>query len=250
MGDIIELQMAARSPRKSRTPALKRSIPINAREKLVRPCHRGGGGIQPREMECFIGRKLVGRRSYNEHDQLVQETPLRNGKPHGLVIWWDDDGSLNSTEPVRNGLAHGIARQYHDGKVVGAYVMKNGVGVDVWRQPREDGVWSITEIWWVYNKHHHCICWMLNDDEKTLWSERIYGGQGETYFEIEREWNSQGKMGRGYPKYMVGGKHVPKRQYLAACKNDKALPVLRESDQRPRRKFPPEVVRAMTRKPK
>jgi hypothetical protein len=50
-----------------------------------------------------------------------------------------------------------------------------------------------------------------------------------------------------YPRYWVNNKQVTKREYLRACANHANLPPFRESDNQPRRKFPPEVLAAMNR---
>jgi hypothetical protein len=58
---------------------------------------------------------------------------------------------------------------------------------------------------------------------------------------IERVWNSEGHLKRGYPKYWVNDKQVTKRQYLKECAKDASLPCFREKDNLPVRKFPKDV---------
>jgi hypothetical protein len=158
---------------------------------------------------------------------------------------------LDSTEPFRNGLAHGTARQYSNGKVVGSYVLKHGVGVDVWRNQRGDGSWYVSEVLWIRGGRKPYIRWMLREDEATLYDERVYGGRGDSFFEIERYWDeTTGQPSPGYPRFMLGNKRVSKAKYLAARKKRRHLPPVRDEDRLPHREFPPVVVRAMKRKPR
>ena len=70
---------------------------------------------------------------------------------------------------------------------------------------------------------------------------------------IQRDWDSTGRLRRGFPKYFINGEQVTKRQYLRAAKLDSSLPPFREEDNRPERQFPPEVAAALrpltTRRP-
>jgi len=61
---------------------------------------------------------------------LCEETPLRNGRRHGVHRTWHKNGVLASEEPYLNGLLHGICRQWGErGRLLGKYRMEHGTGV-------------------------------------------------------------------------------------------------------------------------
>jgi len=55
---------------------------------------------------------------------------------------------------------------------------------------------------------------------------------------IERKWNLEGRLRRGFPKYHVAGHQVTRRQYVKATAVDPSLPPFRKKEIHPRRKFP------------
>ncbi|NIP30964.1 MAG: toxin-antitoxin system YwqK family antitoxin, partial [Candidatus Dadabacteria bacterium] len=52
---------------------------------------------------------LVGIRQFNENDILMLETPIRNGKKHGIEYTFYDSGELQLAEPYAEGMIHGTA---------------------------------------------------------------------------------------------------------------------------------------------
>ena len=93
------------------------------------------------------------------------------------------------------------------------------------RYPK-DGKWHGFE-WWIIEDqrsvHHECH-----------YSEDLRRG-------IERMWNLNGRLRRGYPKYWVRDRQITKRQYLRASSIDPTLQPFRERDNRPQRRLPREV---------
>jgi len=224
-------------------PSVRRSIPANARERTVSPYRREGAGVWLREVECRVGGEVVGRRSYDEADRLIIETPLKNGKKHGRELTWDEDGDLELIEPHHNGKIHGTARQYYRGRLIGTYALKHGTGLDIWRSVNDVESPYVAEIHRWKQGLLHGYDWWLNEDEVSVWREAHYV-DGELHG-IEREWNERERLRRGYPRYWVNGQRVNKRQYLAAARRDPTLPPFSERDQSPQRQFPPEVRAAM-----
>jgi hypothetical protein len=216
---------------------IRRSIPAFASERTVRPFRRTGdafsGGIWFREVECRVKGKVVGTRSYDDKDQLMIETPMRGKKVHGVRLEWDENGDLELAEPYHNGMVSGTSRQYHKGKLVGTYSIRNGTGLDVWRNQREDGTWFVSEIWPLRNGHADGIELWFNEDERTVWREAYW--RASVLHGIEREWNARGRLARGYPRYWTNGSRVTKQAYLAACKRDSSLPLFQLRDQKPAR---------------
>jgi hypothetical protein len=54
---------------------------------------------------------------------------------------WDELGFLISAEPYEAGLAHGIAKQWHQGQLIGSYTMVHGTGLDLWWQSSDRLIW-------------------------------------------------------------------------------------------------------------
>lgn len=186
----------------------KSDIPANAREIVVSPSAR----------VYRAGEKVVGRRWFNEHGVLTLETPLRDGKKHGREISWNDDGTLSLIEPYRDGRIHGTARQYQDGQLIGTYKMVRGTGYDVWRIQIANGPLHVSEIHFNRNGSLHGFVWWLNEDQKSVHDEKHWH-EGRLHG-IDREWNFDGRLRRGFPKYWLHDRAVTNRQYLAAARRD------------------------------
>jgi hypothetical protein len=213
------------------------SIPKAARERVVATFVTGPQKYMAR---CMLNGKLVGIRFFHETGDVESERPLKDGKLHGIMYRSDEPGELLSAEPYFNGLLHGIAKQFNDGKLIGTYTMKHGTGLDLWRGVDDGGVSRLKEARYLKAGKWHGFEWWLNDDQKSVtseshfWSDEMHG--------IERSWHwATRRLRRGYPKYWVHDRRVTKRQYVRECAKDPTLPPFREKDNRPQRKFPPEV---------
>ena len=193
----------------------------------------------------MLNGKLVGIRLFRPTGELEYERPLKNGVTHGIEYRSDTPGKLISATPYSNGLPHGTARQWSpDGKLIGTYTMKHGDGIDLWWNLRfEDGSPYLSEARYVVDGKWHGFDWWLEPDQKSLWQERHFRCDGQ--HGIERRWNEQGCLRRGFPKYWANDAPMTRRQYLRAGGKDPTLPPFRKTDNRPRRKFPPEVAGAL-----
>jgi len=70
------------------------------------------------------------QRNFYRTGLLREETPLRNGRRHGVARTWHKNGRLASEEPYQNGLPHGISRQWNEaGRLLGKYKMVRGTGL-------------------------------------------------------------------------------------------------------------------------
>jgi YD repeat-containing protein len=225
------------------------AIPAGARERIV-STHEPDGA--KRQVEYTLGDEVVGRRWFDQDGSMGSETPLKSGQVHGTLYYFSSsqpDGPLKVifAEPYRNGLAHGTAEQWsvYDGRFLGSCTMKRGTGIDLWRAETYSGASAyLSEARYIKEGNWHGFEWWLNQDQKTVhkeshFSENLQHG-------ITREWNGQGKLKRGYPKYWVQNMRVTKRQYLRAQVNESNLPPYREVDNLPRRKFPSEVLAAIS----
>jgi antitoxin component YwqK of YwqJK toxin-antitoxin module len=218
------------------------SIPHGSEERIISNRSRGQQGCKA---EYFLDGEMVGVRQFDANGQIEFERPVRNGVPHG-TLYYIDGGVVTFAEPYRNGLPHGVARQWStNGRLLGSYAMKRGTGLDLWRCEMNNGPVYLSEVRHLKNGNWHGFEWWFTEDEKSLHSEHHF--RENSQHGIERHWNAEGRLQRGYPRYWVKNNRVTKRQYLRACDTDSSLPPFRESDNRPRRKFPPAVLAAMSR---
>jgi len=170
--------------------------------------------------------------------------PYEEWQTHG-TLYDIDDGVVTFAEPYRNGVVHGTVKQWsHDGELIGTYTMKHGTGLDLWHAKYDWGKGRVylSEARYVKEGKWHGFEWWLDENQKSVHSEHHFWENLQ--HGIERRWNSQHRLRRGFPRYWVNNKQVTKREYLRACASDPNLPPFRESDNRPRRTFPPEVLNA------
>jgi hypothetical protein len=123
--------------------------------------------------------------------------------------------------------------------------MKHGTGLDLWHAKDNWGKGRVylSEARYIKEGKWHGFEWWLDEDQKSVHSEHHFWENLQ--HGIQREWNNQRRLRRGFPRYWVNNERVTKREYLRACAKDPNLPPFRESDNRPRRKFPADVLDAM-----
>jgi hypothetical protein len=217
-------------------------IPKAATERVL-ATHQAGP--QKYKAEYLLNGEIVGARQFDEDGLLAFERPMKNGVTHG-TLYDIDDGIVTFAEPYRRGLAHGITKQWsHDGELIGTYTMKHGTGLDLWHAKDNWGKGRVylSEARYIKEGKWHGFEWWLDEDQKSVHSEHHFWENLQ--HGIQREWNNQRRLRRGFPRYWVNNERVTKREYLRACAKDPNLPPFRESDNRPRRKFPADVLDAM-----
>jgi hypothetical protein len=212
------------------------SIPEDAEEVLT-------GSFDENQLiyDCVVNGEKVGTRNRRADGRLNIETGWRGERPHGWRRFWDDrDNTLVWEEFMVDGREHGVVRQWSQSRLIGWYLMDHGTGVDLWRNDDgslseerylKDGQWHGFERWWSHQSN------------TTTWLEKHFYENVE--HGIERQWNGEGRIRRGYPRYFVNGQRVSKRQYLSACQRDPTLPPYRPEDDRPERPLPPEYFTTM-----
>jgi len=231
----------------------KSDIPDDAVESLVSPYKREGtaesGRISYENRVCTLADEIVGYRQYDEGGTLMIETPIKDGKPHGMKYFWDDDNDgngpyLHLTEPYENGLVNGTASQWApDGTLMGTYTLLHGTGYDLWRNFDEHGHLYLAEVHAMKDGGPHGYEWWLSEDHRTVWKE-VHWKDGQRHG-IERLWDHEGNLDSGYPKFHVADAIVDKETYLAARQADPTLPEYRRQDDRNERIFPSKVHKAM-----
>lgn len=211
------------------------SIPVEARE-VVRGKYDDG---RPTRCEYFVGTERVGERRFYHDGALEGEWSFRNGVKHGAEYRWDHPGELLSVTYYENGLEHGTAHQWgRDGRHIGSYTMVHGTGWDLWMEDWSDGTIDLAEAREYVEGLLYGFEWWFFSQGK-LSSERHFVRDKE--HGIERNWNYEGGLCRGYPRYWVIGERVTKRQYVRAAALDPMLPPFRPEENRREREFPPLV---------
>lgn len=214
------------------------SIPSAARERIVATQL---SGPQKYKAEYTLKGKVVGLRYFDEDGDLLSETPLKNGLTHGTQYFFDS-GRVEFSEHYVDGLAHGTARQYgKDAELIGTYTMRRGTGLDLWRNRKNwgHGALYLSEARYLKDGMFHGFEWWINENQRSVFHERHF--DHHQLHGIERIWNSERRLKRGYPKYWIKNKQVKKREYLRECARDQSLPPFKEKDNLPARKFPKEV---------
>lgn len=221
-------------------------IPGDAVESSVSPHRSEGGRVSLEERVCTVDGEIVGHRHYDENGILAIETPVRDGRQHGMKYYWDDDGDglyLHLAAPYENGLPHGTAKQWTaDGTLMGTYTLVQGTGYDLWRNFDEHGRLYLAEAHSMKDGGPHGYEWWLGEDQRTVWKE-VHWVNGERHG-IERVWGED-KLDPGYPKFHVNDAVIGKDAYIEKQKGDAGLPEYRVEDDRSERSFPDEILKAM-----
>jgi antitoxin component YwqK of YwqJK toxin-antitoxin module len=225
-----------------RDTAYVTAIPAEAEERIVERYEDGAR----KQAEYWLDGERVGARYFDASGAPDNEWAFRKGVPHGTRYVWHEPGQLASAEPYEEGVPHGTARQWsrYDGRLIGSYTLERGTGIDLWRQDWSDGSVELAEVHYMRNGRPHGFEWWLNEDQRSVWQERHWK-DGERHG-IERDWNIEGRLRRGYPRYWVQGERVSKRQYLRTAARDPSLPPFRAEENEPQRTFPPEVAEHLT----
>jgi hypothetical protein len=214
------------------------SIPKKAKERILVTRLTGP---QKYRTEYALNGKVVGIRQFDENGLLEFECPLRNGVTHG-TLYDITEGVVTFAEHYSNGLAHGTAKQWsQDGELIGTYAMRHGTGLDLWRAKDNWGRGRVylSEARFVKGGKWHGFEWWLNEDQKSVHAEHHFWENLQ--HGIQRSWNSQGRLQRGYPRYWVRNIRITKRKYIRECALDSNLPPYRDQDNLPARRFPAEI---------
>ena len=157
-----------------------------------------------------------------------------------MEYYWEADGWLSCAEPYEDGFLHGTAFQWDcHGHLIGTYTLHRGTGYDIWRSTDEQGACIISEIHRLKDGRPHGFEWWVNDDQQSVFSERHWY-EGRLHG-IERQWDHDGRLTQGYPKYWIEDVEVSQREYMKASQKDARLPSFEERDQDCTRTFPEDI---------
>jgi hypothetical protein len=232
-----------------RRPFYRSDIPRDAKPVITLRYAIGRARI----VEYRLAGQLVGVREFHETGELERESACRDDRLHGMQYEWSAPGRLLSAEPYADDLPHGTAYVWYiDGSLLGSYEMDRGTGVDLWWTwctdttsgvPVPGPPW-LSEVHYLVDGSSHGCEWWLRPDH-SLWEERHW--QHGALHGIEREWGTESRLRRGFPRYFLHGQQVTRRVYLRAQRAEPTLPAFRPEDNLPRRSFPPVVQAALKR---
>jgi hypothetical protein len=156
---------------------------------------------------------------------------LKDGMPVGYQLECHDGGMVYA-EPFVEGVLHGFAKQFGpSGRLLLASPFERGTGTDFWcdergrlaeEHPLVDGKPSGVERWWC-------------EDQKTVYSETEW--LDGDWHGATRHWTN-GRLDRGFPKFLVKGRRVAKRAYLKLAERDPSLPPYQREADSPERVLP------------
>jgi hypothetical protein len=210
--------------------AYRTSIPADAAE-VVETRHANG---LKKSASYFVGGEKVGHREWDEDGWLDYEYALRGGVKHGYEYRWLAEDRLLSKEPYRDGRLHGVGRQWaEDGRLLVTWKLVHGTGLDLWCN--DDGTLAEEIAFPKEGERGYKRMW--NADQRTVWVEELWVA-GSWSFGICRQWNDEGRLRRGFPRFRTPSGVVTKRQYLRACQQDPTLPPYRPEDDAPHRELP------------
>jgi len=216
-------------------PIYRSAIPADAVEYATAT----PAGLRLSRKDYFRDSELVGSRFYNEEGVLEDERAYRNDLSFGREYVWHPSGAMMSVAPFDgHGRQHGTAYQWaEDGKLLGGYTMVQGTGVDLWWQTWPDGTSELAEVHYYRDNERDGYEWWLTGGVPHIerhWQHGVLHG-------VEREWNENDRLQRGYPRFYVNGQRQTRARYLEIAATDSTLPPFREEDNAPERTFPPEV---------
>ncbi|MCX6381579.1 MAG: hypothetical protein NT023_19235 [Armatimonadetes bacterium] len=219
----------------SNLPTYQTSIPETATPKVI----EGVPNFVSGQTEYYIEDRLVGTRCFDEDGSCDMEISYRNGVMHGWYYTFHTPTQLMSAEPWESGLVHGTAYQWdRQGNLIGQYTMEHGTGLDLWwHENFETEGHHLSEAYHYQNGLRHGYEWSFSEGglhREVPWFEGKQHG-------VERHWNFNGRLRRGYTQYWLGGVQVKRPEYLRAAKTDSTLPPFRAENNLPIRELPPEI---------
>lgn len=221
-------------PRKPGERRRPRGVPREAEERNVQ--------VRPPYVtaDYFLGGRQVAWVLWEEGRVESEKYFDEQGRQHGVERYRHANGRVKWESRWKHGLLHGKTRQWDEkGTLLLETRFVRGTGIDVWW----DGG-TVSEVREMKDGRLHGL-------ERWGTPRRVY--IEKSWFEgwehgIWREWNSHGRLSRGFPRYYVHGVRVTRRAYLSACARDPTLPRYIPRDDRPARTPLPAALAAVSRR--
>lgn len=198
-------------------------LPSAARERVVA---RFSSGAKSRS-QLHHDKKLIAEVLWEDDGIPAWGWRLKNGEKHGPSVEYWHNGQVAFIEPYVAGRVHGVTRHFDEqGRLLLESRYVRGSGVDLWCDLHNR---TLSEETWSREGRLHGVRRNWNSDGETVWLEEHWEN-GELHG-VVREWNDKGRLRRGFPRYYLHGRKVPRRGYpFAVPKSDdlprRALPIL------------------------
>ena len=159
-------------------------------------------------------------KSCTNGQQMSVETPLRQGKPHGLVRWWWPNGQLHSECHHSGGEKHGPESTWNkDGSLWRELHYEKGKPEGIWKYYYESGKLSFQRPYRHGKLHGTLEAW--DKEGHSLGKFQMKNGSGVLW-----TWDEDGRPAEGYgfPECYLDGEFVDKDYYIQASQRDPTLP--------------------------
>jgi hypothetical protein len=218
------------------TASLERPSWISARAQIVVK----GENEASRWGEALRGDRRLAQLTWSPEGRLLYEKPFdAEGGVHGIEIERSDSGEVVWCARWVHGVMHGPAMQFDErGRPVVVTRFEHGRGTDIWMSGGK--VTEVREM--AEGVPHGLVRWGA---PRRPWEEGHFS-RGERHG-IFREWESDGSLRAGFPRYYVRDTPVPRHQYELERAKDGSLPQYRARDDANRRPMPPSVRDALDR---
>jgi antitoxin component YwqK of YwqJK toxin-antitoxin module len=193
------------------------------------------------------GQETVGERVFYKNGQVAEERLFKDGRLNDTTRLFYESGRLFAEQPYEDGKLNGAVRYYKEnGELLGESKFDHGTGVlhqfplaslllAEAEIPYKNGVRNGTmREWGRFNGGKGIGCdvssysngemdgWAITFDEDGTVLRSAYFRKDRTHGAI-REYDSKGKMKKGFPSFRIDGNQVAETVYREAAKTDEIL---------------------------
>lgn len=180
-------------------PHLSYIIPSNANVIAV-----GAGSSYSRILLYEMDEQRIGVRKWWKNGKMAEETPMQNGRPHGVMRFWRDNGQLLSESPYAEGKLHGVSKGWNvSGSIVKEIPYRQGQKHGVAREWDTDGT-LVEQIWFFQGQKHGPASFDMG--KANLQGLRLPVGKGIRYW------------------FYVDGQEVSEAEYISVSQTNATLP--------------------------
>jgi len=211
------------------SPSIASALAVSALQLPERLPRRAKLVIRRRDAHSVLGEARRGTRRlsrliWSRDGALLHEQPLdARGRSHGIEVEWDDSGAVLWCATWVHGSMHGPLMLFDEaGQPALVTEFVHGRGTDLWLSCGR--VSEVREL--VDGRLHGLVRW--GDPERP--SEEGYFDRGRRHG-IFREWEANGTLRKGFPRYYLRDARVSRRRYeLAQAKSSSLRPYIASED--------------------
>ena len=139
-------------------------------------------------IKTYKNGKITNLKTYDKNENLIIETPYRNGKKHGAEKYYDKDGNLEGVKQYKNGIRHGVETWfYKSGRIKTETYFKYGFIQEI-REYYRSG--DLAELIQYKNGVKHGTALYRRQDGTTIKTIEYFGGNKYGYF----KWYSENEV--------------------------------------------------------